>query len=204
MQVVNGWLRALPRWAVWLLGLLPLAWVVWLTLTNGLGVDPVREIEHRLGKIGLWFLIGGLAITPLRRLTGITLLRQRRDIGLLAFLYVLLHLTAWAVLDMGMLWAQAAADLVKRPYLIFGILAFLLMVPLALTSSDRAVRALGARWRKLHWLTYPAVGLGVVHYLWQMKVVTGQGWLWLGALIVLLALRLIWALRRRAGRVRAG
>lgn len=192
---VNRALRRVPVWAVWLAGLLPLAWIVWLTLSGGLGVDPVKDIEHRLGKIGLWFLLGGLAITPLRRFAGVNLIRFRRAVGVLTFLYVALHLVAWIGLDMGLLWRQALADLVKRPYLLFGITAFLLLLPLALTSNNASVRWLGANWRRLHRLVYPAAVLGVVHYLWQMKVISGEGWLWAAALLAILMLRL----RRKAG-----
>lgn len=186
---INTALRRVPGWAVYLAGLIPLAWVIWLTLSGGIGVDPVKGIEHRLGKIALWFLIGGLAITPARRFLGLNLIKYRRAVGLLAFFYVALHLIAWAVLDMGMLWGQAAADLIKRPYLFFGISAFVLLIPLALTSNNASIRKLGKTWRRLHWLVYPAVGLGVIHYLWQMKVISTEGWLWLAAFCALLALR---------------
>ncbi|OOY23265.1 sulfoxide reductase heme-binding subunit YedZ [Thioclava sediminum] len=186
---INTALRRVPSWAVYLAGLIPLAWVVWLTLTGGIGVDPVKAIEHRLGKIALWFLIGGLAITPARRFLGINLIKYRRAIGLLAFFYVALHLIAWVVLDMGMLWAQAAADLIKRPYLFFGITAFVLLIPLAVTSNNASIRKLGKNWRRIHMLVYPAVALGVIHYLWQMKVISSEGWLWLGVFLALIAVR---------------
>lgn len=188
---VNTVLRRVPTWPVYLAGLIPLGWVICLTLYGGIGVDPVKGIEHRLGKIALWFLMGGLAITPVRRFLGLNLPRYRRAIGLLAFFYVTLHLVVWAVLDMGMLWEQAVRDLIRRPYLFFGITAFALLIPLALTSNNASIRKLGRNWRRLHWLVYPAVLLGVVHYLWQMKVISGQGWLWLGALVLLLGLRFL-------------
>ncbi|MEX1661108.1 protein-methionine-sulfoxide reductase heme-binding subunit MsrQ [Thioclava sp. 15-R06ZXC-3] len=187
---INGALRHVPSWVVYLAGLIPLAWVVYLTFTGGIGVDPVKGIEHRLGKIALWFLVGGLAITPARRWLGLNLIRYRRAIGLLAFFYIALHLTAWAVLDMSMLWAQALSDLVKRRYLLLGISAFILLIPLAITSNNASIRKLGRNWRKLHWLVYPAVLLGVIHYLLQMKVISTQGWLWLAAVLLLLGLRL--------------
>jgi sulfoxide reductase heme-binding subunit YedZ len=186
---VNGALRRVPAWVAYLLGVLPLAWIVWLVLSGGIGVDPVKGIEHRLGKVALWFLVGGLAITPLRRIAGVNLIRYRRAVGLLGFAYLALHLLAWVVLDMGMLWAQAAADLLKRPYLLLGITGFVLLVPLALTSNNASVRRLGRNWRRLHWLVYPAVMLGVVHYLMQMKVISTEGWVWAAALFTLLALR---------------
>lgn len=190
MQGLNLWLRKLPIWVVWLAGLVPLLWVIWLVLSGGIGVDPVKGIEHRLGKIGLWFLCGGLAITPARRYLGLNLLRLRQAVGLLAFLYISLHLLTWLWLDMGLLWGQVAADLTRRPYLIFGMIAFLMLLPLAITSNTASIRALGRGWRRLHWLVYPAVGLGVVHYLMQMKVVTSEGWTWAAILTALLLLRL--------------
>jgi sulfoxide reductase heme-binding subunit YedZ len=188
---LNGALRRMPTWAVYLAGTLPLAWILWLLMQNGLGVDPVKEIEHRLGKIGLQFIVGGLAITPLRRFGGLNLMRFRRAVGVLAFSYVTLHLMAWVVLDMALLWQQALSDIVKRPYLTVGMAGFALLVPLAATSNDWALRRLGgARWRRLHRLVYPAALLGGAHYLWLVKAWPPQPFVYLGAILVLLALRL--------------
>ena len=187
MKWLNGALRKLPTWAVYLAGLIPLAWIIYLTLYGGIGVDPVKGIEHRLGKVALWFLVGGLTITPIRR--WLNLVKFRRAIGLLGFFYLTLHLTAWVWFDMGLLLSQALADLVKRPYLTYGIIAFLLLIPLAITSNNASIRKLGSKWRALHMLVYPAVTLGVVHYLMQMKVVSNEGWIWLAVLVGLLALR---------------
>lgn len=192
MQLVaplNSSLRRVPPGWVYLAGLIPLAWVIWLTVSGGIGIDPVKEIEHRLGKIALWFLIGGLAITPLRRIAGLNLIRYRRAVGLIAFFYIVLHMLAWIILDMGLLWEQAVRDLIKRPYLYFGMTGAVLLLPLALTSNNASVRRLGANWRRLHRLVYPAVGFGVLHYLWQMKVITPEGWLWAGVFAGLMALR---------------
>ena len=186
-------LRRIPGWAVYLAGLIPLAWVVWLVASGQIGVDPVKAIEHRLGKIALWFLIGGLAITPVRR--WVNLLRFRRAVGLLAFFYVALHLLVWLVLDMGLLWSQALSDLVKRPYLLFGITGFVLLIPLAAKSSNADIRRLGKGWKRLHSLVYPAVGLGVLHYLWQMKVIRPEGWIWLALFGGLIG----WRVLRRFG-----
>ncbi|PCD76283.1 protein-methionine-sulfoxide reductase heme-binding subunit MsrQ [Pseudothioclava arenosa] len=192
MQLVaplNSSLRRVPPGWVYLAGLIPLAWVIWLTVSGGIGIDPVKEIEHRLGKIALWFLIGGLAITPLRRIAGLNLIRYRRAVGLIAFFYIVLHMLAWIILDMGLLWEQAVRDLIKRSYLYFGMTGAVLLLPLALTSNNASVRRLGRNWRRLHWLVYPAVGFGVLHYLWQMKVITPEGWLWAGVFAGLMALR---------------
>lgn len=188
---LNGALRRVPPGAVYLAGLVPLGWILWLGFNDGLGVDPVKEIEHRLGKIALWLIAGGLSVTPLRRFAGVNLIRYRRAIGLLAFAYVLLHLAVWAVLDMGMLWDQTLRDIAKRPYLTLGMGAVVLLVPLALTSNDAAVRRLGAaRWRTLHRLTYPAAALAAVHYVWQGKVWMPEALIWGAAILALLGLRL--------------
>ncbi len=193
---LNTLSRHVPEWGIWILGLIPLAWLVYRVMSGALLVDPVRVIEHDLGKTGLWLLVICLAIPPLRAQTGVNLLRHRRAVGLLAFLYITLHLVAWLWLDMGLLWSQALPDLVKRPYLIMGIIAFVLLIPLALTSNKASIRWLGRNWRRLHLLVWPATVLAVLHYLWQMKIITTQGWIWAAILAGLLGWRVIHAKSR--------
>lgn len=193
---MNRLLARVPSWVVYLGGTVPFLWLVWQVSVDP-GPDPVKLTEHHLGKVALWFLVGGLAITPLRRLTGVNLVRYRRAVGLVAFAYVVLHIVTWFTLDMGLLWEQALSDLWRRPYLVFGVLSFAALVPLAVTSNNASVRRLGRNWRRLHWLVYPAVILAVTHYLWQMKVISVQGWIWAGALAVLLCARMVWGLRAR-------
>jgi sulfoxide reductase heme-binding subunit YedZ len=143
-----------------------------------------------LGEIGLQALIAALAVTPLRRFTGVSLLRFRRVIGLVAFYYVACHLLVWLVLDirdLGRIWE----DIVKRPYITIGMLGFLLLVPLALTSNDAAVRRLGATaWKRVHWLAYPATILGAVHFVMLVKGWQIEPLLYLGAILLLLAARI--------------
>ena len=170
MQRVNAWLRRIPEWAVWVAGALPLALLVYDTLTGGLGVDPIRDIEHRLGRTALYFLIGSLAITPLRRLFRLNAIHLRRALGLLAFSYAVLHLAAWVIFDMGLLWSQMLKDVVKRPYLIFGMTAFVILLLLAVTSNRYSIRRLGRRWGKLHKLVYAAAVLACLHWLWALKL----------------------------------
>lgn len=194
---INGALRRVPVWSVYLLGALPAAWLFVQAATNTLGIDPVREIEHRLGELGLQFIVGGLAVTPLRRTLGVNLLRFRRAIGLIAFFHVLAHLAAWLVLDMGLLWQQALADIWKRPYITMGMAGFLMLLPLALTSNNWSIRKLGgARWRWLHKLVYPAALAGAVHYLWLVKAWPVEPFLYLGGIVALLAIR-VWFARPR-------
>lgn len=190
MQRLNGWLRRLPIWAVWLAAMLPLALLVWDTLSSGLGVDPVRDIEHRLGRTALYFLLATLAVTPLLRLARLNLLRFRQALGLICFAYLGCHLLAWAVFDMGLLWAQMLKDVLKRPYLVFGMLAFILLLALAVTSNRLSIRRMGRNWRRLHRLIYPAAVLAALHWLWALKVWESGPLTILGAILALLALRL--------------
>jgi sulfoxide reductase heme-binding subunit YedZ len=187
---VNGALRRMPVWPVYVVGALPPLWFLYLGLTGGLGVEPIKELEHRLGEIGLQALIAALAVTPLRRFTGISLLRFRRAIGLIAFYYIACHLLVWLVLDiqdLGRIWQ----DIVKRPYITIGMVGFVLLIPLAVTSNNRSVRRLGAAaWKRVHWLAYPATILGAVHF-----VLVAKGWqieplLYLAAILALLAARI--------------
>ncbi|WP_112310076.1 protein-methionine-sulfoxide reductase heme-binding subunit MsrQ [Pseudogemmobacter bohemicus] len=202
---LNAVSRRLPEWGVWLLGLLPLAWLAFQVLSGGMLVDPVKAIEHDLGKTGLWLLFICLAIPPLRALTGVNLIRHRRAAGLLAILYIALHLLAWIWLDMGLLISQALSDLVKRPYLIMGVVAFLLLIPLAVTSNAASIRRMGRSWRRLHLLIWPATVLAVLHYLWQMKIIRPEGWIWAAILAGLLIWRLIQArIRARREQIRTG
>ncbi len=186
---VNGALRRWPVWPVYVLGLAPIPWLFWLGATGGLGPEPIKALEHRYGLIGLQVLLAGLCVTPLRRFAGINAIRYRRALGLVAFAFIAAHLAVWAVLDVQTL-ARVWADIVKRPYITVGMAGFACLVPLALTSSDRAVRWLGGlQWRRLHRLTYVAVGLGAVHFVMQAKGWQVEPLVYLAATGMLLALR---------------
>ncbi len=191
MDRLNGLARKVPTWVVYILGLLPLGFLVFGAVAGGLGVDPVKAIEHRLGELGLQFLLGSLAITPLRRL-GLNLIRFRRALGLLAFTYVTLHLTAWVWLDMGLRWSEMLADLWKRPYVILGMVGFLAMLPLALTSTNAAIRRMGPKaWGRLHRLAYVAILAGVLHLALLSKVWTAEVLIYAALASALLAIRLL-------------
>lgn len=199
-----GWLNAqarrVPTWVIYLLGLLPLGFLVWGAVYGGLGPDPVKAIERGLGERGLQFLLASLAITPLRR-AGLNLLRFRRALGLLSFLYVSLHLVAWVWLDMGLRWSEMLADVTKRPFVILGMIGFLVMIPLALTSWNGAIRRMGAvAWSRLHKLAYVAILAGAVHLVLLSKVWTTEVLVYLGLSLGLLAFRLVpkGGMRRRA------
>lgn len=197
MEAVNSFARRIPVNAVYVAGAMPFVWIVWLAFTNGLGVDPVKAIELRLGELGLQFLVAGLVISPLRW-AGVNLIRFRRAIGLLAFFYVSMHLMTWVLLDMGLRWEEMAADLVKRWYIIIGMVGFAAMIPLAVTSNNRSIRRLGAAaWGRLHQLTYVAAVAGAVHYVVLVKAWPVEPMIYLGVVCLLLLAR-VWRNRQRS------
>ena len=202
---VNQTLRRVPAWPVYVLGTIPFAVLVWLTFTGDLGADPVKFIERDLGAWGLKFIVAGLCITPLRWISGVSLIKYRRAVGLLAFFYVTLHLTTWVVLDLQFRWAEIGADLIKRPYIIIGMIGFLALLPLAVTSNTLSMRRMGAAaWQKLHKLTYIAALAGATHYMMLVKAWPLEPMLYLGAVIALLAVRAIRTWRRSQGAFRMG
>lgn len=189
---INGALRRVPVWPWYVLALVPGAHDVWLAFGNALGPDPVRALEQRLGLLALQFLVAALAVTPLREATGVTLLRFRRMLGVTAFVYATLHFAVWVVLDRQLAWSEIAVDLTRRPYVIVGFLAFLMLVPLAATSWNGAVRRMGgAAWRRLHRLAYPATLLAAVHFVWLVKAWPLEPLAYLAGVVVLLAWRLL-------------
>ncbi len=191
IDAVNRVARKVPTWPLYILCLLPVPWLLYLAQNGGLGREPIKALEHELGELALQLLIASLAVTPLRRYLGINLLKFRRMLGLLAFIYVALHLAVWVVLDMSLLWAQMWADIWKRPYITIGMAGFLALIPLALTSNNISVRKLeAAGWRKLHRLAYVAVLLGGLHYIWLVKGIQLEPLIYMAVILGLLALRL--------------
>jgi sulfoxide reductase heme-binding subunit YedZ len=157
-----------------------------------LGADPVAKLLHTCGKTGLNFLLLTLLITPVRRLTGWSnLVRLRRMLGLFAFFYLVAHFTVYLVLDRQLDYHGVLQDLVKRPYITIGFAALLLLIPLAITSTNRMMRKLGRRWQKLHSLIYLIAILGVWHYWWQVKKDIRQPLLYAGMVAVLLGYRVV-------------
>lgn len=184
--------------AVLFLGALaPFAVLLVDAFTDGLGADPVKSITHRTGWWTLALLLVTLSITPLRRLTGYNrLVQQRRMLGLFAFFYATLHLATYVVLDQTLDLSYVGEDIAKRPYITIGFTAWLLLVPLALTSTKGSMRRLGKRWTKLHRLVYLVAVLGVIHFYWQVKKDVREPLIFAAILAVLLAFRLI---PRRSG-----
>ncbi|NVO25787.1 protein-methionine-sulfoxide reductase heme-binding subunit MsrQ [Donghicola sp. C2-DW-16] len=196
IQQINSRIRQIPNWALYLLGAVPVVWLYVQGFQNALGPDPVDVIEHRLGLWALWLLIAGLCISPIQRNTPLRLLKLRRPIGVMAFMYVLVHFLTWLVLDV-QIPSQIWADIVKRPYVTVGMVAMLLLLPLALTSNDWSIRKLGSKWRQLHWLVYPAVILAAVHMILQAKGFQLEPMIYLTVVLVLVGVRRTPLYRRR-------
>jgi len=178
---------------VFLVCLLPLARLVYLGVAGGLGANPIEFVTRSTGTWALAGLLVTLSVTPLRRLTGQAgLIRYRRMLGLFAFFYACLHFVAYVWLDQFFDPAAIARDIVKRPFVTVGFAAFILLVPLAATSSHAMMRRLGRRWQQLHRLIYLIALLAVVHYLWLVKKGLPEPLIYGGVLALLLALRLPW------------
>jgi sulfoxide reductase heme-binding subunit YedZ len=178
--------------------LLPAAALVYGFSANDLTANPIDYITDTTGYTALSLLLLSLSVTPLRRLTGHhELIRLRRMLGLLAFFYACLHVSTWLVLDWFFDFASMAADIVERPFITIGMLTFLLLIPLAATSTAGMIRRLGRRWQQLHRLVYVAGLTAVIHFWWVVKADFREPRLFALALTVLLGFRAWWTLRPR-------
>ncbi len=186
------------RLAVWALAVVPLALLITRLLENRLGANPIETLEHSLGIWALRFLILGLAMTPLRSLTGWgEPLKLRRTIGLWAYAYICLHFAVYIVFDLNILYpaqalAKLAEDLTKRLYITVGFASWLFLLPLAITSTDGWQRRLKRKWKTLHKLVYPSAILGVLHFIWLVKKDISEPLIYAAILAVLLAWRWPW------------
>ena len=189
----------LVLWAVALACLAPLVWLVWRGYQGDLGANPIEKVIRNLGVWGLRLLIVGLTITPLARLLRRPrLIRVRRPIGLIAFGYIVLHLSTYIGVDQYFDWAAIWKDILKRPFITIGMAAFLLLIPMAATSFNAAIRWLGAqRWRGLHRLIYLIVPMGVVHYYLLVKADHRPPLIYGGIVLLLLGWRAVAAFGRR-------
>jgi methionine sulfoxide reductase heme-binding subunit len=187
----GGWIVA-AKAAVWVLCLLPAAALVRRALTGQLTANPIEYITLQTGYWALVLLMATLAVTPLRRVTGVnSLIRFRRLLGLFAFFYATLHFLTYILLDRFMEFDEIGADILRRPFITVGFAAFLLLVPLAVTSTRGWIRKLGRRWITLHRLIYPAAALAVLHFYWKKsaKADITEPLIFAGVLIGLLVLR---------------
>ena len=194
---------------LFVLALLPFAWLVYGAFTDNLGANPAEYLSRATGDWTLRFLCLTLAVTPLRVIFGVpALARFRRMLGLFVYFYVVLHFLAYSWFDMGFDAAEIAKDIPKRPFILVGFTAFLLLTPLAATSFNRAVKALGAaRWQALHKLVYAIAGLGILHFFWMRagKHNFAEVAVYAAILAVLLGWRVAqYAARKRAARSASG
>ena len=188
----------LLRRLIFAAALVPAAAVAYWTFTGEAGPNPIDFITDWTGTTALTFLMITLTVTPLRRLTGRNeLIKLRRMLGLFAFFYACLHLMTWSVLDWFFDWESMGADIVKRPFITMGMTTFILLLPLAITSTTGWIRRLGRRWTELHRLAYVAGITAVVHFWWVVKADFREPRLWALALSVLLGFRVWWTYRGR-------
>jgi sulfoxide reductase heme-binding subunit YedZ len=172
---------------------MPLAWLGWRAASGSLGVNPIEAVNRFLGDWALRFLLISLAVSPVKEIFGWPLaMRFRRMLGLFAFFYVTLHLSSWIVLDQFFAWRHIWGDIVKRPFITIGMLAFVSLVPLAVTSTSGMVKRLGARrWKRLHMLVYPAAALACFHFFMMVKADIREPLIYAGILALLLGWRLV-------------
>jgi methionine sulfoxide reductase heme-binding subunit len=189
---------------IWLLCLTPLGWLGWKALHGDLGANPIEVITHATGDWTIRLLLVTLSITPLRRLAGWhVLIRFRRMLGLFAFFYGVLHFLTYIWLDKFFDMQDVLKDIAKRPFITVGFLGFVLLIPLALTSTQGMIRRLGRRWQMIHRLIYFSAIAGVIHYLWLVKADITQPVIYGVILGVLLLARLvIWTIDNRKPRQR--
>ncbi len=195
----QAWIRYLAKPAVFIACLLPLAWLAWQASAGALGANPIEAVTRALGDWALRLLLIALAVTPAAALTGLkTLLQFRRMLGLFAFFYVSLHLLSYMGLDQFFAWSHIWSDVLKRTYITVGMLSFLLLLPLAVTSTKGWIKRLGAgRWQALHRLVYPAAILSVIHFLMMVKADLREPAIYAGILSILLGWRVVGRFRHR-------
>ncbi len=197
---INAALRPIPKWVIYVIGGLPGIYIIagvilavsgtYDLFGDRLGIDPAKTIEHWLGELALQFFIATMAIRALRDLFKLKLIKFRRALGHLTFFYITLHLGVWLWLDMQWAWGQMWSDILKRPYITIGMAAFVFLIPVMLTSSDAAIKKYGPKvWQNIHKLAYPAVFLGGLHYVLLQRIWDPESLIYLGTIIVLLALR---------------
>ncbi|MFA5949362.1 MAG: protein-methionine-sulfoxide reductase heme-binding subunit MsrQ [Hyphomicrobium sp.] len=196
----RGGLWWLAKPAVYIIGVVPAVWTFYLGITDQLGADPLKVLERSLGLWSLRFLVIGLAISPLRSFAGINLLRYRRAAGLLAFIYALLHVAVYVWPEQGLDLAAILKDIIKRPYITVGLLAFLILIPLAATSNAASIRKLGSAWQKLHRWVYLAAAAAALHFAMLVKTLTAEPLIYAALVSGLLLLRLMPKTRVRTAR----
>lgn len=196
--MTSEWIWRFAKTLVFSICLLPFVLICMDALNDALGPDPVETLHFRTGDWTLRFLLITLTCTPLKLLLNWKVqLRFRRMLGLFAFFYASLHFCVYFVLDLSLSWAQIVDEVPKAPYVLVGLSAFILLVPLAVTSTRKMVRRLGKNWKKLHRLVYVAACLGVLHFFWLVKADLREPLIYASVLVVLLGIRIVHGLRKK-------
>lgn len=188
MHMGNRW-RSASTWAVYIVGLLPAGWTFYLGASGQLGADPVKTFELFLGLWTIRFLILSLAVSPLRDLFGWNLLRYRRAVGLLTFYYAVMHFSVYLILDQAMDVDAVVADILKRPFIMFGMVSLALLVPLAITSNNFSIRRMGRRWTWLHRLVYVSAAAAALHFALATKVFEIEQTIYIGMIVLMILYR---------------
>ncbi len=197
---INSVLRPVPKWMIYVLGAAPGLYIivgVALALSgtydlfgNSLGIDPAKTIEHWSGELAIQFFIATMMIRVLRDYFKLKLIKFRRALGHLTFFYITLHLGVWLWLDLQWRWSEIWSDILKRPYISIGMIAFAILIPVMATSNDSAIRRFGPKvWQNIHKLAYPAILLGGVHYIMVQRVWEIEPIIYLTVICLLLAAR---------------
>lgn len=185
------------RALLFVVSLLPLLWLTWRALGNHLGPDPAKELVDELGLWAIRFLLLSMAMTPLRLLSGKSFwVAFRRQTGLFAFFYAVLHVLVYVFLLFGAEWQAIASELSRRPYIIAGLAALACLLPLAVTSTRGWQQRLGRRWKSLHKLVYVAALLAMLHFIWLKKLGIYAVWPYALLLLILLAVRIAYRWRK--------
>ena len=184
---------------IWIGALIPLALLILFFFADNLGANPIEKITHWTGRSALVLLMVTLAVTPLRRFSRYNqLIQLRRPIGLFAFFYACLHFLTYVVLDLFFDFGLVAEDIIERPYITVGFTAFVLLIPLAITSTKGWIRRMGKKWTLLHRLVYVSAALGVLHYYWKVKADARTPAIFAGVLVLLMLARLRFSRGARA------
>jgi len=185
---------------IFLLALIPFAYVIWRVLANNLGPDPAQELAIETGEWAIRFLLLALAMTPMRYLTGNTeFVRNRRMVGLFALFYATVHFLVWMIFLLAFRWGAIGAEIIERPYITIGFSSFVILVALGVTSPRAMVRRLGRSWKRLHRFVYLAGVLAIIHLLWIQRTDLIEPVIYGGILVFLLAYRVLH--KRRSGRL---
>ncbi len=203
IATLNQATKKIPHWLIYILGVGLVTSLFYNVFTRFIP-DPQKYLEFQLGEWALKFLVASLLITPIRNITGVNLVKYRRALGLTAFFMAMAHLSVYLFLDVQLEWRTIVQDITRRPYIMFGVLSFVVMIPLAITSRDKVVRKMGPiKWGRLHKLTYIAIIGAVLHFVLLKKTWETEPLVYCGIALVLLVYRDVARRRKNAKRARS-